>query len=378
MNILVIASNNYPSYSEPQKGTFVYKIVQEFSKLNHNVTVFAPEKYFANKLYTVDSYGEEKAYVLRPKFLSLSNMNLFGFNTYHISRRSLGTVLQKSIKKKGVQVDLVYAHFLSNGLIASESLVDLQAPIVVAVGEYKNIDIIKSYYSKDYYYSLIKKIKGFVAVSNQVKDKLIELGIATTANCLVAPNGVNLDVFRPADNKTQLRIDLGLPVSKKIILFVGRFLHNKGPQRIINALEKLKDENYIGVFLGIGDPLSDSPYIFYKGSVVNKQVANYMAAADVFVLPTLHEGSSNVIVEAMACGLPIVSSAIPEIEEQCDNSFSILVDPLDENQIAEAIDIILKNDNKHILMSAAARKHAHSFDLSTRAEKILNFINHIR
>src|SRR5690554_4670653 len=118
MKILVIAANNYPSLSEPQKGTFVYKIVQEFVKLNHEVTVFAPEKLFKNNVPAVEIYGKENALVLRPKFLSLSNIKLLGLNSYHISRISLVSVLKNSIQKYNLKPDLIYAHFLSNGLIA--------------------------------------------------------------------------------------------------------------------------------------------------------------------------------------------------------------------------------------------------------------------
>lgn len=374
MNILVVASNNYPSIQEPQKGTFVYKLIQEFSLLGNRVTVFAPEKLFAQHQKKDINYGNERATVLRPSFLTLSNKNILGFNTFHIGRISLVKTLQRTLSKNKLQPDIIYAHFLSNALVAAEALKDLNIPIVAAVGEYKNIDVVKSYYKENKYYRLIKNISGFVAVSNQVQNKLLDLNIATKENCLVAPNGVNLKVFQPTENKKQIRQNLGLPQDKKIILFVGRFLHNKGPKRVVKALEFIGKQEYITVLLGSGPDLSESPYIHFKGAVNNQQVADYMAASDLFVLPTLHEGSSNVIVEAMASGLPIVSSNIPEIREQCTSAFSILVDPLNEQHIAEAIDTILSDNEKHNYMSKAAREHAKHFSLENRAQTILSFM----
>jgi glycosyltransferase involved in cell wall biosynthesis len=93
------------------------------------------------------------------------------------------------------------------------------------------------------------------------------------------------------------------------------------------------------------------------------------------VLPTLHEGSCNVIIEAMACGLPIISSKIPEIEFQCDDSFSILIDPLNIDQLKHSIAILLADEEKIAKMGKAAIEHSKKFDLQQRAIKILNFIS---
>ena len=97
--------------------------------------------------------------------------------------------------------------------------------------------------------------------------------------------------------------------------------------------------------------------------------------SDVFVLPTLHEGSSNVIVEAMASGLPIVSSDIPEIQVQCDSSFCFLIDPHDVNQITEVLRKVTENDELRKKMSENAFLKSKAFDLTLRAATLLQFIN---
>lgn len=372
MNILVIASNNYPSTTEPQKGTFVYKLVQEFAKQNQ-VYVFAPEKRFLSQNKKSLSYGAENALVFRPTFTTLSNKNVMGFNTYHIGRRGLVKRLRevyRSIEK----VDFVYAHFLSNALIAVEALQDYKVPVFAAVGEYKNIDVIKAYYNDNAYFKLIYQIRGFIAVSPQVQEKLLGLKIANQDNFMMAPNGVNRNLFKPVDSKKELRRELNLPIDKKIILFVGRFQHDKGSNRVLEALEILDNPAFVLVLLGVGSQQLESKYIHFKGAVKNEYVAKYMAASDVFVLPTLHEGSSNVIVEAMASGLPIISSDIPEVKVQCTKDFSLLVDPMNIDSIAESIDLILSNSTIRNKMSLAARNHSEIFDLKNRADNILNFI----
>jgi teichuronic acid biosynthesis glycosyltransferase TuaC len=92
-------------------------------------------------------------------------------------------------------------------------------------------------------------------------------------------------------------------------------------------------------------------------------------------LPTQHEGSSNVIVEAMASGLPIVSSDLPEIRVQCKQEYATLVDPMSVDDIANALNTILSNDNLREKMSQSALKASKRFDINQRAQRILQFIN---
>lgn len=369
MKILVVPGNNYPSHFEPQKGIFVYKLVQEFCKHN-TVYVFAPRKRFIKSFSKSRSYGTEGAKVYRPKFTSLSNIRLMGFNTYDIGRKSIIRHLERVIKVED-QIDAIYAHFLSNALIAVEALGKKNIPVFAAVGEYKNIDIVKAYYDERVYSRLISKIDGFIAVSPQVQEKLIGLGVDRN-KILIAPNGTDLDMFKPR-NQVELRRKYGMPLDKKIVLFVGRFLESKGPIRVLNALNKLNGE-MVGIFIGNGPQELAGEKIIFQGPVLNYQVAEFMALSDVFVLPTLHEGSSNVIVEAMASGLPIISSDLPEIKVQCDSSFSILIDPMNIDQISDAINKILSDDDLKTEMSLRAREKSKDFDLKARAKLIEEFI----
>lgn len=91
-------------------------------------------------------------------------------------------------------------------------------------------------------------------------------------------------------------------------------------------------------------------------------------------MPTLHEGSCNAIIEAMACGLPIISSNIPEIQFQCDNDSSILVDPLNVEELKASIETIFEDDNRLKEMSLAAYKYSAQFSLNKRAQDILDYL----
>lgn len=370
MKLLVI-SGNYPSLKEPQKGIFVYKLIQEFASIGIRVLVISPTKLFLFKKNIVESYGEEKAFVLRPRILSLSSYKIFGFNTIQINRWSTIYAIRSIARKR--TYDRIYCHFLVNALIATKVYFNSDIKIYAAVGENKGIDSLRSIYSEKEYDKLIKRINGFIAVSPIIKEKLLSLGIDEN-RIFLSPNAVDHSTFYPVEDKQSIRKSLHLPQDKKIVIFVGRFIDSKGPIRVLKALEALNDE-VVGIFIGAGPQIFYSDKIVFKGIVKHDVVAEYLRASDVFVLPTLHEGSCNSINEAMACGLPIVSSDIPEIRFQCKPDFSVLVNPLNSVEIADAISNIIYSENTLNRMKLAAINNSKKLTIRQRAEDISHFIS---
>src|SRR5699024_132023 len=114
------------------------------------------------------------------------------------------------------------------------------------------------------------------------------------------------------------------------------------------------------------------PNTFTKeiGPVPNYRLPEVYNAFDIFVLPTLHEGHCNVIEEAKACGLPIVSSKGTSVEEQIDDTTGMLVDPMDIKEIAETI-ARLKEDTslRQELENNLIKKRGEN-SLRNRAQKI--------
>lgn len=370
---IIVFSDNYPSKTYPAVGTFVYKLVQKMSSSENKITVIAPQKFsLLPWLRNKKNYGIEKTEVKRPFFLSFSNKNIGRFNTYHIAKNTKKNAFKNSYKDS--ICDVVYCHFLSNALVVADVLSDSKKPIIAAVGEYKNIDVVRKFYNQQHYEKLLKRIDGYIAVSELVRLKLIDIGVDEN-KIIVLPNATDLDVFKPG-NKLEAREKFNLPIDKKIVLFVGRFIHNKGPLVLLEALNKIQDKDVVGVFIGKGiqDKEITGEKVIMKNSLPFSEVPLMMAAADVFVLPTHHEGSSNVIVEAMASGLPIVSSDIPEIKSQCNDSFATLVDYKDAEAIKNAIlKITQLEPEQYDELSSNARKHSYNYDLETRSQKVLAF-----
>ena len=370
MNILVV-SDNYPSLKNPSRGVFVYNLIQQFARIGHTVHIITPEGLISKNYFKKrKDYGKELGTVYRPKFLNASAKSIFGFNTYRIGEFGQIKAVRKIVKRHKIEFDVVYAHFLANAFVAVEALSKYNKPVYAAIGEYNNLEVRKAYYSNTYFSSMLKRISGYIAVSPQIKDRLVDYGVEEN-KIMIKPNAINAAVFYPR-NKQEMRSKYGLPKDKILAIFVGRFIENKGPRMLLKATENLEGLGLI--FVGSGIQTLEGDHVVFKDSVSSKEVPELLSAADLFVLPTWHEGSCNAIVEAMACGLPIVSSDIPEIHVQCNPSFSILVNPHNVNDIESAITSIVSNKEKREEMSRNALQHSKNFEIGERALSILNYI----
>jgi glycosyltransferase involved in cell wall biosynthesis len=258
-------------------------------------------------------------------------------------------------------------------LIAVQALEGGGKPIVVGVGENRNIDVCRSLYRLSKYNGLLSKITRFIAVSEIIKTKLTSLGISES-KILLAPNGVDLAFFN-SRGKHFCRSKYGIGEDDKVIAFVGRFTHDKGALRLVQAVDGI--DNVKVMFIGSGPQELKSSAIVFKGSVPYTILPELLSCADIFALPTLHEGASNALIEAMAMGLPIISSDIPEIRLQCDPSCSILVDPMNIEELKAAIRSLVDNESMLRFMGDNARLKSLEFDLFQRASLIVKMFHQL-
>ena len=115
--------------------------------------------------------------------------------------------------------------------------------------------------------------------------------------------------------------------------------------------------------------------MLFASRIPHEEVAQYLSASDVFVLPTLAEGCSNAIVEAMACGLPIISSDLEFNHDILDSGNSILINPNDIDSIAKAIYQVKENPSWCEKLSLDSLAKVNELSIEMRAKKIIRFLN---
>jgi len=161
----------------------------------------------------------------------------------------------------------------------------------------------------------------------------------------------NKKMFIDKNNEYEIRKKLGLPEDKTIILFVGRLLEMKGILHLLQAAHKNK--NYFFVFVGTGkmDNLlkkesEENANVIYVGRKIGKELVDYYNASSMVALPSLEEGSSLVVAEALSCGRPMIVTSRGSSKNMFPDELGEKIEPSADNLLAaiERIEKKLKDN----------------------------------
>lgn len=180
-----------------------------------------------------------------------------------------------------------------------------------------------------------------MAVSEDLRNEAVRLG-ADAPRTATVQNGCDLSVFAPAE-QSAARTSLGVVPNREIIVFVGFLSEAKGLRELARAMEQLLPArpNLTAVLIGEGvlrQELEGAKGIQLAGRQTSAQIAQWMAAANVFCLPSYSEGCPNAVVEALACGCPVVATNVGGIPDLVEDSSGILVPARDSAALAAALD----------------------------------------
>lgn len=357
--------------------TFVEQLVTEFAFLGIKCSVIAPfsitKKFIRGIPFECKHeirrtiYGNEIE-IFRPRFISFSKFRLFGIRLSGYWHRY---AINKTLLRFKTKPDVLYSHFWISGIECYQYAYENNIPLFVSTGEsiIPNIN-----YGREFHLSEFREyVSGVICVSEKNKTESIKKGFTNLEKCIVLPNGVDLLKFRKKD-KRESRKALGFSDGDFIVAFIGHFSIRKGSSRVASAINSLNDKEIKSFFIGNGPLLPACEGILFRGQIKHDKIPDYLNCADVFVLPSLHEGCSNAIIEAMACGLPIIASDLPFNKDilNCENS--ILIEPNDIESIAKAIKILKDNSLQREILSRGALKTAEGLSIRRRAESIINFI----
>lgn len=376
MNICIL-SHRYP-YKDNMVHVFVKKLVDEWAKMGHHCVVISPLS-VSHLVRGVEKktpkYERQKVVdgvfvnVYRPVFIDIPKLKV---GDVSVSSNLKQRCIEKSIKMTGIKFDAIYCHFFQMGLLGWHYAYSNNIPLIVATGESSFIKYSKP--CKSFTFEKFKEtLTGVVAVSSKNKNEATELNLAPVDKIKVFPNGTCLKLFHKLD-KNECRKKLDIPTDQFIITCVGQFVERKGQKRILQALDILNKNDISVIFIGKGKDVLEHDSILYKGTIKNTDLPLYLNASDIFVLPTRHEGCCNAIIEALACGLPIISSDRPFNYDVLNSENSILVDPDNIEQIANAIGTLYCDKQKMKSMAESSYATGQSLSIEKRAESILEFM----
>jgi glycosyltransferase involved in cell wall biosynthesis len=163
------------------------------------------------------------------------------------------------------------------------------------------------------------KAAGVIAVSSALRERLAALGVPKE-RIRVLRNGVDLDLFAPRE-RAPLRQALGM--TRTTLLSVGNLLAFKGHGIVIEALASLPDCDLViagegpdrASFKAIARAAGVAERVRFAGSLSQETLSGYYAAADALILASSREGWPNVLLEAMACGTPVIATDVGGVSE---------------------------------------------------------------
>jgi len=374
MHIVIVA----PGYPTQKTIDFVFvdQLCRAIAAKGHKVTIIAPQSLTKSILRGVPIIKRQSLIPIsngnnmtlyRPFYISLgSNKKMKHFN-----KKSFNKSIESALSEIKETPDVCYGHFWRAVYPIYPFAKKHKIPLIASSGE-EIISLHKDYLVDDLK-DFLPYVKGVISVSTKNKNEIIKAGLASEDKCKVILNAIDQTLFYKRC-KSALRKQFGYNDKDFIVAFVGQFSERKGVKRLSNAMTLLKDDNIKALFMGTGSEMPDYKEILFKGTVSHDLLPDYLNCADVFVLPTSNEGCSNAIIEAMACGLPIISSDMPFNHDILSDRNAILVDPYDINAIANAIKLLKEDAAYRNELSINAIKTSLELTLDKRAEKILEYI----
>lgn len=290
-----------------------------------------------------------------------------------------------------VDLDVVHAHeyrhFSTD--VAARYCRRTRTPLVLTVHGYQVTNAVGGAVVRLYDrfigpYSL-KTASRIVCVSNiQVRDLACWSHLDLAEKIRVIPNGVFVDEFNG------LSADAGLLEKhcfdgNRIVLSVGRLLYRKGFHDLVNASGRIVSENPDVKVMILGPDhgeqvnlekmiikrgLEDSVLLF--GPASSEVVKHFLSLCDVFAIPSLYEGLPTTLLEAMACGKPVVGSDIESIAEVVsDGVDGLLVSPGSPDELAQSVNRLLSDAKLSSRLGRAAKKSVGKYDWNSITRDIV-------
>jgi len=236
----------------------------------------------------------------------------------------------------------------------------------------------------------LRRSKGIVCNSEGTKKSFLENNFK---KILVAPNGVDLDIFNLEIDKKEARKKLNLAVDKNLLVYTGRFMTDGMEKGIELVLESLKFTDEKTLFLAVGGSNEDLEYykkiakqfnvenkVIFLGYVSQRLLAVYQKAADCLLMPfPFNKHYANYMspikmFEYMASKRPIVASDLPSVSSILNESNCILVKPDSVLDLVTGIKKALQEPGLADKLSIKAFQDVLNYTWEKRAQNIINFI----
>jgi teichuronic acid biosynthesis glycosyltransferase TuaC len=354
---LLTFSTLYPNPAQPHHGVFVE------NRLRHLVaggevtsSVLAPVPWFPFRYPDVVLFEQRHGITVRhPRYAAPPGLGMYTGPAALLAaaRRALAPMLEA-----GLVFDAIDAHYLyPDGVAAVRLGQELGLPVVITARGSDTSQLPRHILPRRLIRDAIRRAAALIAVSAGLKEGLVALG-APPDKVTVLRNGVDLEAFRPPSD--------GVPNATPSLLSVGHLIPRKGHDLVIRALALLPGHHLVvggdgpqrEALRALAQRLGVAGRVRFAGPRPHAELRHFYGSADVLVLASAREGWANVLLEAMACGTPVVASpAWGSREAVSSPEAGIVLDETTPEAIAAAVRRLLAAPPSR----AAVRAHAERF-----------------
>lgn len=354
MNIEYITSS-FPRHNVVYGGTFIYNQVKNLA-MDHEIHVIYPTQKRIIKDATNNLYLHEINYPFKAhNFTQISHKEYLQLGIYC---KDAYTKI-KDVNKK-YDIDVMHAHWcIPSGFISSLNLEKVPRVLTIHGSD------IRIYSKKNLYGNLVKfamkRADTIIAVSNDLKNIAVSQGYDSRKICVI-PNGVDINKFKPM-NQEIVRKRLGIS-SNFLITYVGNLVKIKRVDILIKICKEVSDSYDIDLLI-VGDGTERTNLeeyaknigmtnITFQGGVSNDKVPAYLSASDVAALTSESEGLPTFLVEAMSCGIPVVTMNVGGVADIVKNNVNgfIVTCP---DEFKEKLEYLINNDDLRAQFGKEAR-----------------------
>ena len=325
---LLVFSSLFPSHKRPNAGVFIrermFRVARQIPVIVVSPVPWFPFqgviRYWRPRFRPQpDKYEEQDSVqVFFPRFLSIPGV-FKSWDGFFMAVGSLSTLLK--LRK---QFNIIDAHFAyPDGYAATLLGKWLKIPVTITLRG-TEVPLSKISGRKTRLLTALKNATRVFSVSDSLKQHVVSLG-AEGDKIRVIGNGIDIVKFYPLA-KTVARAELNIPEDAKVLVSVGGLVDRKGFHRVIEVLPALVVRYPKLIYLIVG---GDSPEgnirerlehqvkmlklennVRFLGAYPSERLKVPLSSADLFVLATANEGWANVFLEAMACGLPVITTEV--------------------------------------------------------------------
>jgi len=328
---LLTFSTLYPNAANPSHGVFVENRLRHLLASGEvESRVVAPIPWAPVGLPLPEDYAKAAAAPRRevrhgiavehPRYLVVPKI---GMNWTPASLLRAGRKAVRELSAAGYEFDLIDAHyFYPDGVAAARLAAELGKPFTITARG-TDISLIPEFPGpRRMIVAAAAQADGIITVCAALKDGLVELGAAAD-KIRVLRNGVDLVTFRRGDRPAARA---ALRLEQPALLSVGHLIERKGHDLIITAMAELPgmllliagDGPERAALQTLAESLGVADRVRFLGRLPHESLRDVYEAADILVLASSREGWANVLLEAMACGTPVVASNVwgtPEVVE---------------------------------------------------------------